>query len=263
MTQAAMTPTVETKADSIPVDVIAARVPSKKKMEGPQLVSEAIPNFGRVLEDAMLLLTHAAAKGVDVDETTSTSILTAKATGNSDWNYAGAANLLTALATLAAKLRPVTADSLRASCSDLVEPDIRTLRMSTCLLAVPIILFSVLNFVSSSMSAAIRSDISTANELLVKLRAELGTPSAPTGGTPEKPALPQGPTITLDLLQQRHLQITLRARFSMRSLYSTMRSLNDSIAFNRGSSAACSSGLKLSAFSGFRLRTLQPRKRSP
>jgi hypothetical protein len=192
MTQAANTPTVETKADSIPVDVIAARVPSKKKMEDPQLVSEAIPNFGRVLEDAMLLLTHAAEKGVDVDETTSTSILTAKATGNSDWNYAGGANLLTALATLAAKLRPVTADSLRASCSDLVEPDIRTLRMSTCLLAVPIILFSVLSFVSSSMSAAIRSDITTANELLVKLRAELGTPSAPTGGTPEKPALPQG-----------------------------------------------------------------------
>src|SRR5437899_706956 len=34
----------------------------------------------------------------------------------------------------------------------------------------------------------------------------------------------------------------------MRSLYSTMRSLSDSIAFNKGSSAACSSGLKPSAF---------------
>ena len=192
MSQPAITPTLETEADSIPVDVIAARVSSKKKMEGPQLVSEAIPDFGRVLDDAMLLLTHAAEHGVDVDETTRTNILTAKAAGNSDWNYAGAANLLAALGTLAAKLRPITADSLRASRSDLVDPDIRNLRLWTFLLAVPIILFSALSFVSSSMSSAIRNDITTANELLVKLRSELGTPSAPTSGTAEKPALPQG-----------------------------------------------------------------------
>src|SRR5690348_3146449 len=49
----------------------------------------------------------------------------------------------------------------------------------------------------------------------------------------------------------------------MRSLYSAMRSLTDSIAANSGSSARCSSGLKPSAFSGFMLRTLQPRNRSP
>ncbi len=163
-------------------------------MEGPppQPVSEAIPNFGQVLDDAMLQLTHAAEQGIDVDETTRASILTAKTAANVDWSYAGAANLLAALATVAAKLKPVTADSLRASCSDLVDPDIRTLRMWTCFLAVPIVLFSVLSFVSSSMSTAIRTDVTTANELLVKLRAELGTPSAPTAGTPEKPALPQG-----------------------------------------------------------------------
>jgi hypothetical protein len=192
MSQSAITPTLNTPADSIPADLIAARAPSKKKMEGPQLVSEAIPNFGRVVDDAMLLLTHAAEQGVDIDATTRASVLTAKAAGNSDWNYPGAANVLVALATLAAKLRPVTADSLRASCSDLVKPDIRNLRLWTCLLAVPIILFSVLSFVSSSMSTEIRNDITTANELLVKLRGELGTPSAPTAGTPEKPALPQG-----------------------------------------------------------------------
>ena len=163
MTQAAMTPTVDQSClDSSRCH--RGQSPIEEEDGRPATCLRGNSNFGRVLKDAILLLTHAAAKGVDVDETTSTSILTAKATGNSDWNYAGAANLLTALATLAAKLRPVTADRLRASCSDLVEPDIRTLRMSTCLLAVPIILFSVLNFVSSSMSAAIRSDISTANE---------------------------------------------------------------------------------------------------
>jgi len=50
----------------------------------------------------------------------------------------------------------------------------------------------VLAFVSSAISSAIRTDITTANELAVKLRSELGTPEAPTGGTPEKPTLPTG-----------------------------------------------------------------------
>jgi hypothetical protein len=193
MAQPAVTPTFETEADSTPVDIMATKISSgKKSKDHPQHVSEAIPNFGRVLDDAMLLLTHAAEQGVEVDETTRTSILAAKAAANPDWSYPGAANLLAALATLAAKLRPVTADSLRASRSDLVNPDMRSLRMWTCFLAVPIVLFSVLSFLATSMSNAIRTDITTANELLVKLRAELGTPSAPTAGTPEKPALPQG-----------------------------------------------------------------------
>lgn len=192
MSQPAINPTLEIESDSIPADVIAARIPLKKKTEGPQLVSEEVRNFSSVVDDAMVLLTYAAQQGVDVDETTRVSILAAKAAGCSDWNYAGAAGLLAALATLAGKLKPITADSLRASRSELVDPDIRNLRLWTFLLAVPIILFSVLGFVSSSMSIAIRNDVNTANELLVKLRDELGTPSAPTAGTPEKPTLPQG-----------------------------------------------------------------------
>lgn len=47
---------------------------------------------------------------------------------------------------------PVTADSLKASYSNLVDPDIQSLRKWTCILAIPIILFSALGFVSSSIS---------------------------------------------------------------------------------------------------------------
>ena len=67
-----------------------------------------------------------------------------------------------------------------------------SLRWWTCILAVPIILFSVLSFVSSGISNVVRTDITTANELVVKLRAELGSKAAPTGGTPDNPKLPEG-----------------------------------------------------------------------
>lgn len=58
-----------------------------------------------------------------------------------------------------------------------------------------------LDFVSSSISTTVRTDVTTANEPLVKLRAELGAPNAPTAGTPEKPALPAG-VIEGDVLTQ-------------------------------------------------------------
>jgi hypothetical protein len=100
--------------------------------------------------------------------------------------------LLAALTKLAADLNPVTAESLEASSGQLTKPTITILRWWAFILAIPIVLFSVLGFVTSSISSAIRSDITTANNLLVKLRSELGAPAAPSAGTPEKPLLPQG-----------------------------------------------------------------------
>ena len=220
MSQPAINPALEIEADSIPADGISARIFSRKKTKGPQLVSERVPKFGSVLDDALLLLTYATEQGIDVGETTRTSILTAKASGSSDWNYAGAGNLLAAFATVALKVSPVTANGLRASRSNVVDPDIRNLRRWTFLLAIPIILFSVLSFVSTSMSTAIRSDITTANEILVKLRSELGTPSAPTAGTPEKPALPQGLNEG-DVITQLQLYAS-----TVRSIDSRARQLN-------------------------------------
>ncbi len=220
MSQPAISPSLEVEADSIPADVLSSRVLSEQKSDGPQLVSNGVPDFASVLDDAMLLLTYAAEQGIDVGETTRTSILTAKAAGSCDWSYPGAGNLLAAFATLAARVKPVTADGLRASRSDVVDPDIRNLRRWTFLLAIPIILFSVLSFVSTSMSTAIRSDITTANEILVKLRAELGTTSAPTAGTPDKPALPQGLNEG-DVITQLQLYAS-----TVRSIDSRSRQLN-------------------------------------
>jgi hypothetical protein len=210
MAQPAITPIPDAKAASTTVDITslqsARAIQSDRTSSGPS----AIRDFGSVVNDAMLLLTHAAETGTEIDETTRTDILNAKTAASPNWNDPGAAKLLAGLATLAAKLRPVTADSLRASYSNLVDPDIQSLRKWTCILAVPIILFSALGFVSSSISTAIRADIATANELAVKLRAELGSPASPKGGTPDKP-LPEGLNETDVITQLQLYASTVRA----------------------------------------------------
>lgn len=194
MANTAIAEGTKTNEGASAVRVISTNLQSEESTQEPRQPSpfRTGPSFARVVDDAMLLLTHAAETGVEVDEVTRTSILNARTAPHPDWTYPGAANLLASLASLVAKLKPVTADSLRASGSNLINPEIRSLRRWACLLAFPVVLFSVLTFVSSSISSAIRADISTANELVVKLRAELGTPKAPTSGTTEKPTLPQG-----------------------------------------------------------------------
>ena len=144
--------------------------------------AEPFPDFDRAIDDSMWLLMYASETGRAVDDTTRNSILHAKAAGSSGMDETVAANLLVALRKLAAQLHPVTADTLRVSGSQ-TKPTIKSLRLWTCVLAVPIVLFSVLGFVSSSIAGVIRADIDTANELVVKLRSELGTPEAPTTGT--------------------------------------------------------------------------------
>jgi hypothetical protein len=210
MAQPAVTPSPDAKAASTTADITP--IQSARAIQGARTSSGplTIPDFGRVVDDAMLLLTHAAETGTEVDETTRTSILNATTAPNPNWNEPSAAKLLAGLATLAAKLRPVTADSLRESYSNLVDPDIQSLRKWTFILAIPIILFSALGFVSSSISAAIRTDIATANELAVKLRAELGSPASPKGGTPEK-ALPEGLNEAEVITQLQLYASTLRA----------------------------------------------------
>ena len=208
MAQAQITPVLDSMSDPSAVEIAAK--PQRNDGFHERRPNAEIPKFARLVDDAVLLLTHAAETGTDVDPSARTAILNAKAANNVDWNYPDAGNLLAAIGSLTAKLK-VTAASLRASKKDSVNPDIKSLRKWTLILAVPIIFFSVLSFVSSSISTTMRTDISNANELLVKLRAELGTPAAPTAGTPDKPALPQGLNEGDVLTQLQSYASTVRA----------------------------------------------------
>ena len=137
--------------------------------------------FDEALKDAERLLKYAAEIGIDIDADTRDHILEARTAGGIGWSEQSAANLLTALTKLAALLKPVTAESLKA-CSDDTRLTVRTYWLVAVCLAIVIVPFSLASFVSSAISNAIRTDIATANDLAVKLRAQLGPPAAPNTG---------------------------------------------------------------------------------
>lgn len=133
--------------------------------------------IGKALCDAEQLLGYAAESGIEVDAGTRDSILRARAAGSAGWDEQTVADLLEALTALAAKLKPVTADSLRAFDA---KPTFRA-EVAVCVcLAMIIVLFSVVSFVTTAISTAIKADIVTANDLAAKLRAQLGPPPTQT-----------------------------------------------------------------------------------
>ncbi len=137
------------------------------------------------LNDAERLLKYAAEVGIDIDPVTRSSVLHARATPPAQWDEGTSANLLLALTALAAKLKPVTADSIKAYHSE-TRPTMRTYLTWAIILSIVIIPSSILTFVSSSISNQIRSDILTANALAVKLHTELGPPTAQGVGSSDE-----------------------------------------------------------------------------
>jgi hypothetical protein len=146
-------------------------------------VSAAYPEppayFGEALEDAERLLKYAAERGLEFDDNIRDHILQARAANSAGWNEETVANLLSALAKLAAQLKPVTAESLEAY-SDSTRTTFRKYWLVAICLAIVIVPFSLASFVASAISSAIRTDIATANDLAVKLRAQLGPPPSVT-----------------------------------------------------------------------------------
>jgi len=135
--------------------------------------------FGEALEDAERLLKYAAEFGIDIDEDIRDHILKARSAITIGWDEETAANLLKALAKLAARLKPVTAESLKA-CSDNTRPTVRNYWTVAICLAAVIFPFSLASFVGSAISNAMRTDIAVANDLAVKLRTQLVPPQGAT-----------------------------------------------------------------------------------
>lgn len=172
--------------------------------------------FTEALEDAELLLKYAAEIGVEIDDKTRNSVLDARAAVETRWSEKTAANLLAALTVLAAKLKPVTAESLcyfssakshpiRKRLSRLMKrfdssrPQTELVHTSpqgqpantperkhkprrtvvryvivAGVLALLIVPFSIASFVTSNIATMIRNDVTTANDLAVKLTAQFG-----------------------------------------------------------------------------------------
>jgi hypothetical protein len=71
--------------------------------------------FTESLEDAERLLKYASEAGILVEDDVRNHILEARIASSAGWDEENAANLLVALGKLAAKLKPVTAESLRSA----------------------------------------------------------------------------------------------------------------------------------------------------
>ncbi|MGC2607062.1 MAG: hypothetical protein WA419_16050, partial [Silvibacterium sp.] len=159
-----------------PVEASAVALPSAADAKPLSPIFVEPPHYlADALADAERLLGYAAESGIKVDDATRDHVLQARLTSSTGWSEECAANLIAALTTLAALVKPVTAASLRA-CSDGTIQTVQTyLKVAICL-AIFIVPFSVASFLVSAISNTIRADISVANDLAVKLQAQLGYP---------------------------------------------------------------------------------------
>ena len=133
-------------------------------------VPDASP-LASIQEDAERLLKYAAETGRPVDSEIRNCVLRARGVPVAQWSPETGCELLDALTRLTALLHPVTGESLRA-CADETHT-VRGYWKIATLLALVIVPFSVASFVSSALSDSIRKDIATANDLAVKLTAQL------------------------------------------------------------------------------------------
>lgn len=131
------------------------------------------------LAEAEVLLSHAVETGVQVDPNVSRSILEAGTASRSGWTEDAATNLLTAEATLATTLKPVSAESLQNyALYRSRSPSRRQLLPATMVaLATVIVVYSTAAVLFSSFSASIRANLDVANPLAVRLVSELGPPA--------------------------------------------------------------------------------------
>jgi hypothetical protein len=163
-------------------DTMVTRLPTYAAEDGAPKSATATnpvlaPYLDDALQDAERLMKYAAEVGMDVDDDIRNNILQARTHGSVLSNKQ-TANLLTALTKLAARLRPVTAESLKACTVDERRTVYGYLKLAICLAAI-IVPFSIAGFVTSLVSDEISKDMVTGNELAAKLTAQLRLEQAP------------------------------------------------------------------------------------
>lgn len=196
----------------------------------PKLVAQGIlpekqsfDDFVEALNSAKRLLAYASESGIEIEEKTRDSILEASRMPISTWTPAIVAGFLSALAKLSARLKPVTAESLKF-CNQDAKRTVTSYYVVAICLAVVIVPVSVATFITSAISNAIRSDITTANQLAVKLGTQLPLPgsvpptasdTAGSGSSATQSPLPPGLS-TVDVITE------------LQSFASTMRAIDTS-----------------------------------
>jgi hypothetical protein len=174
------------------------------------VADELSPSLDKTLRAAQQMLIYAAQSGIAVDEDVAQKIIDAgKHDAGSPWDGAEGGKLLSAIAALAAKVRPVTADTLEWG-RTIAPRQIRYYTGVAVALVLVIVPLSILSFVTTGLSSSITTDLQGANNLAVALHTQLETPLSTTKTAPATPIVdPAAPPGSLGELQQ--FAATIRA----------------------------------------------------
>ena len=151
----------------------------------------------RALENAEYLLQYSAEAGIEVEPDVAQAIITASRTGNAVWDGSAAGATLAAITRLAAKVHPVTGETLRTSQSK-ARAQIRTYTWIAVILGCFIVPLSMISFITAGLSASITADVISANQLAVTLHSELESSFTSGARNQQLPA----PVTALPELQQ-------------------------------------------------------------
>jgi hypothetical protein len=160
--------------DDIPntPDHPARRDASPKPPSKRREPDEPPPTLDQMLPAAEQLLIYAAENGVAIDEDVAQRIIAANHAGATPWDGAEAGKLLAAIAALAAKVRPVTADALTWGRTT-APREIRNYTIVALSLVLVIVPVSILSFITTGLSNSINTSLQTANTLAVSLHTQL------------------------------------------------------------------------------------------
>jgi hypothetical protein len=184
------------------------------------------PQLELVLRHAEHLLNYAVEAGIELDADIAQRIIAAKRLGPAIWDGPDAGALIAAITKLAAKLQPVTAETLRA-CREDAPGAIRGYKRVVYALAAIIIPLSIYSFVCTAISNSITADLSTANNLVTTLHTQLDS----TTTIPPEQIAPPG-----------SLSETQQFAALMRAIYSRTQQLNWLVPYKRWDPFRSSSG---------------------
>jgi hypothetical protein len=131
------------------------------------------------LDKAQRLLAYAAEAGIDIEDGLRNDVLKCRSAPQLGWSDDGAARLLSALTKIAARVQPVTAETLEATDNlGEAEKKARFYKRSMYTLFAILVPFSLGTFCTSRLSDAIQKDVDAAHQLAVKLNNELYRPAS-------------------------------------------------------------------------------------
>src|SRR5262249_6681048 len=139
--------------------------------DGPVAITDELRG---ALADAECLLRYASEAGIDTPTTLVERILGARAAVERDTcTRKQVVTFYDAFAHLASQLKPVTAETIRASSSRAVQKSLERNRTWAIGLTVVIVLLSILTFIDTSITDKIASEITEANDAAARLTAKI------------------------------------------------------------------------------------------